>query len=154
MHSSRVSSSTPVISTIDSLAEVAYQVGRVDALGLDTEFLRERTYRAELCLLQLTTPRGPVCVDPLALPELGALAALLGTRSGAATASTAGQPAPPPYTLTLSYQGCADAGVCYPPREDVLVLDRRTGESVPAQAKPGSGRSLVEELSGGSPSSR
>ncbi|MBL8533686.1 MAG: protein-disulfide reductase DsbD N-terminal domain-containing protein [Betaproteobacteria bacterium] len=57
-------------------------------------------------------------------------------------------------TVRAISQGCADAGVCYPPREDVLVLDRRTGESVPAQAKPGSGRSLVEELSGGSPSSR
>lgn len=73
-----MSSSTPVISTIDSLAEVAYQVGRVDALGLDTEFLRERTYRAELCLLQLTTPAGPRCVDPLALADLGPLASVLG----------------------------------------------------------------------------
>jgi len=73
-----VSSSTPVISTIDSLAEVASRIGRVEALGLDTEFLRERTYRAELCLLQLTTPTGPCCVDPLALPDLAPLAAVLG----------------------------------------------------------------------------
>jgi ribonuclease D len=73
-----VSSSTPVISTADSLAEVASRIGRVDALGLDTEFLRERTYRAELCLLQLTTPTGPCCIDPLALPDLGPLVAVLG----------------------------------------------------------------------------
>jgi hypothetical protein len=48
------------------------------AIGLDTEFMRERTYRAELCLLQLTTRNGPICIDPLALPDLSPLAAALG----------------------------------------------------------------------------
>lgn len=58
-------------------------------------------------------------------------------------------------TVRATSQGCADAGVCYPPREDVLVPDRRTGgDSAPVRAKPGSGRSLVEELSRGSSSSR
>lgn len=33
------------------------------------------------------------------------------------------QPAPPPYTLTLSYQGCADVGVCYPPVETTFDID-------------------------------
>ncbi len=70
-------SSTPIISTPDALARVAAQLAGSDAVGLDTEFLRERTYRAELCLLQLTTPEGPVCIDPLALPDLGPLAAAL-----------------------------------------------------------------------------
>lgn len=77
MHSSGVPSSTSIISTPDALAEVAAQLARGDAIGLDTEFLRERTYRAELCLLQLTTPDGPVCVDPIALPDLGPLGATL-----------------------------------------------------------------------------
>jgi ribonuclease D len=72
-----VPSSTSIISTPDALAGLAAQVASTAAIGIDTEFLRERTYRAELCLLQLTTPGGPVCVDPLALQELGPLAATL-----------------------------------------------------------------------------
>ncbi|MCP5329268.1 MAG: ribonuclease D [Steroidobacteraceae bacterium] len=62
----------PIIATPEALADVAARVQTTAAIGLDTEFLRERTYRAELCLVQLTTPTGPVCVDPLALAaELG-----------------------------------------------------------------------------------
>jgi len=29
-----------------------------------------------------------------------------------------------PYKLTLSYQGCADAGICYPPVENTLTISR------------------------------
>ncbi|HVN98581.1 MAG TPA: ribonuclease D [Steroidobacteraceae bacterium] len=42
-------------------------------VGLDTEFMRERTYYAQLCLLQLGADGLAVCVDPLALPSLEAL---------------------------------------------------------------------------------
>lgn len=41
-------------------------------LALDTEFMREKTYRAELCLLQLALGEDAVCVDPLALAGSGA----------------------------------------------------------------------------------
>lgn len=34
-------------------------------IGVDTEFMRERTYFAELCLLQIATPDEIFCVDPL-----------------------------------------------------------------------------------------
>lgn len=34
-------------------------------LGVDTEFMREKTYFAELCLIQLSTPEAIYCVDPL-----------------------------------------------------------------------------------------
>ena len=37
----------------------------VDRIGVDTEFMRERTYFAELCLLQVSTGAGIVCADPL-----------------------------------------------------------------------------------------
>jgi ribonuclease D len=40
------------------------------ALALDTEFLRERTFYAKLCLLQVATEELVACVDPLALPTL------------------------------------------------------------------------------------
>jgi ribonuclease D len=35
-------------------------------LGVDTEFMRERTYFAQLCLTQIATPDEIWCVDPLA----------------------------------------------------------------------------------------
>ena len=34
-------------------------------LGVDTEFMREKTYFAQLCLIQLSTPERIFCVDPL-----------------------------------------------------------------------------------------
>ncbi len=73
-----MSSSTPLISTQTALEDLLAALSGSTEIGIDTEFLRERTYRAELCLLQLTTPHGPVCVDPIALPELAPLGALLG----------------------------------------------------------------------------
>ena len=49
------------------------------------------------------------------------------------------QPAPPPYTLTLSYQGCADVGVCYPPVETTFDIDGnglyQAPDAAPASAK-------------------
>ena len=114
MHSSRVSSSTPVISTSDELAAIADKVCASEAIGIDTEFLRERTYRAELCLLQLTTPAGPVCVDPLALPELGPLGAVLGAGVAAAP-SPVPMPAPPPaLPLKVLHAARQDLEVLFP----------------------------------------
>lgn len=46
-------------------------------MALDTEFLRERTYYAQLCLIQIATPERIACVDPLALRELDPLLAVL-----------------------------------------------------------------------------
>jgi ribonuclease D len=42
------------------------------AIALDTEFMREKTYRAELCLLQIAVGDEAVCIDPLALDNQGA----------------------------------------------------------------------------------
>ena len=41
-----------------------------DVLGVDTEFMREKTFFAQLCLVQLATPEGIFCVDPLADIEM------------------------------------------------------------------------------------
>jgi ribonuclease D len=62
-----------------ALEALAERAGRAAAIALDTEFLRERTYRAELCLLQIAFPEGAVCVDPLAVPDLTPLRAALGS---------------------------------------------------------------------------
>jgi ribonuclease D len=58
------------------LAGVATALGAHAAVGLDTEFMRERTYYAQLCLLQLAAPGVAVCVDTLAVADLTPLRAL------------------------------------------------------------------------------
>ncbi|MDH3621444.1 MAG: ribonuclease D, partial [Gammaproteobacteria bacterium] len=36
-----------------------------EQIGVDTEFMRERTYFAQLCLVQISTPGDIWCADPL-----------------------------------------------------------------------------------------
>ena len=64
----------PIADTADAVTDLAARLASCARIGLDTEFLRERTYRAELCLIQLSAGDDAVCVDPLAVTELGALA--------------------------------------------------------------------------------
>jgi ribonuclease D len=73
-----LSTQPPIITHPDALASLSEQLAAATHLGLDTEFLRERTYRAELCLLQIADTRGPLCIDPLALPSLAPLASVMG----------------------------------------------------------------------------
>jgi ribonuclease D len=42
-------------------------------LALDTEFIRERSYRPQLCLIQIATPDEVVVIDPLRLDSLDCL---------------------------------------------------------------------------------
>ncbi|HXA92124.1 MAG TPA: ribonuclease D [Steroidobacteraceae bacterium] len=67
-----------IVTNQADLEQLALRLASAEAIGLDTEFLRERTYRAELCLLQIADPAGPLCVDPLALENLEALVPVLG----------------------------------------------------------------------------
>jgi ribonuclease D len=67
----------PIVTTPEALSELAAHLEAFEHVGLDTEFLRERTYRAELCLVQLSSPTDAACVDPLALTELAPLARIL-----------------------------------------------------------------------------
>ncbi|HTX24658.1 MAG TPA: ribonuclease D [Steroidobacteraceae bacterium] len=67
-----------IITNQNGLAHLAARLADARAVALDTEFLRERTYRAELCLLQIADPAGPVCIDPLAIEDLRPLAPVLG----------------------------------------------------------------------------
>jgi len=46
-------------------------------VAVDTEFMREKTYFPQLCLIQLATPDHIACIDPLAFGDLGPLKALL-----------------------------------------------------------------------------
>ena len=73
--------------SLDNLCE---RLRPSDWLGLDTEFVRESTFWARLCLVQVADRNGIVaCVDPLAVPSLAPLFELL-TRDGVTTVFHAG----------------------------------------------------------------
>jgi ribonuclease D len=66
--------STPeIIRDRAGLAQLCEEFASADAIGLDTEFLRERTYFAQLCLLQISDGASAHCVDTLAMRDLAAL---------------------------------------------------------------------------------
>jgi ribonuclease D len=66
-----------IVTTTASLADWATRLQSAPAIGLDTEFLRERTYRAELCLIQAATADDATCIDPLAEMSLTSLIPVL-----------------------------------------------------------------------------
>jgi ribonuclease D len=67
----------PILATAPALAGLAARLSASTRIGLDTEFLRERTYRAQLCLVQIASADEAVCVDPLASGTLAPLAPVL-----------------------------------------------------------------------------
>lgn len=71
--------STPYsyINTPDALQQLCDELSHSQWLTLDTEFIRERTYSARLCLIQIANTERVACIDPLALPDLGPLHELL-----------------------------------------------------------------------------
>ena len=65
---------------IDTPAALTELCGRLKGkpwIAVDTEFMRERTYYPELCLVQVATDELVACVDPLALTSLEPLLAVL-----------------------------------------------------------------------------
>lgn len=69
------------ITTADELAKALEWLSASDFVALDTEFMRERTYYAGLCLIQAATPEGCAVIDPLALADLEPLWRFLADRS-------------------------------------------------------------------------
>lgn len=61
-----------------SVVALAARLTHAPWIALDTEFMRERTYRAQLCLLQFALPGEAVCVDPIADIDLAPLRAAMG----------------------------------------------------------------------------
>jgi ribonuclease D len=61
------------VDTEAGLAALCEQLRGQPVLALDTEFLREKTYYAQLCLLQVASDGLIACVDPLALDNLDPL---------------------------------------------------------------------------------
>lgn len=55
------------------LAELCDQIDDSKRFAMDLEFIPERTYDPELCLVQVATDRGPHIIDPIALRDLSPL---------------------------------------------------------------------------------
>ena len=65
------------ISTYEDLSALCARARGFSAVAIDTEFLRERTYHAKLCLVQVATPDECAVIDPLAIDDLSPLAGLM-----------------------------------------------------------------------------
>ena len=64
------------ISTQEDFEDFIARSANSPFLAIDTEFLRERTYRPQLCLLQMATEDEVVLVDPFDLQDLSPLSDL------------------------------------------------------------------------------
>lgn len=65
------------ISTSEELERFCERASSCPVLAVDTEFLRERTYRPKLCLIQLATSADDIAaVDPIAIRDLSPIADL------------------------------------------------------------------------------
>ena len=66
----------------DQLGAVANALERAPWIGIDTEFMREKTFFPKLCLLQISAPGYIWFIDTLSIADLGPLAgALMGAES-------------------------------------------------------------------------
>jgi ribonuclease D len=61
----------------DALRDLAAELLALGSFALDTEFVREKYYRPQLCLIQVATREKSVLIDPIALPDLAPLVAVL-----------------------------------------------------------------------------
>ncbi|PHS40289.1 MAG: ribonuclease D, partial [Robiginitomaculum sp.] len=55
-----------IITTTDSLAKFCKNAQSAPFIALDTEFMRERTFYSQLCLIQMATPDDECIIDPMA----------------------------------------------------------------------------------------
>ena len=65
------------INTEAGLITFCQQISDTPWLAVDTEFLREKTYYAQLCLIQVATEDRIACIDPLAITDLTAILDLI-----------------------------------------------------------------------------
>ena len=55
---------------VEHVDTIAADLSTAEVIGLDTEFMREKTFFSELCLVQVSTGNSIYCVDPLAEPGM------------------------------------------------------------------------------------
>ena len=61
---------TRTITTSEDLLQFCATFGDEQFITVDTEFIRERTYFPQLCLMQVATSKEAVAIDPIAGPEM------------------------------------------------------------------------------------
>jgi ribonuclease D len=71
------STNTPYIDTEQGLRDLVDRMRGAEAIAVDTEFMRERTYWAKLCLVQVGDGEHAAAVDPFAIEDLSPLFELL-----------------------------------------------------------------------------
>ena len=69
------------ISTNEDLCAFCERARAFDAVAIDTEFLRERTFHPRLCLVQVATEDECAVIDPIVIEDLAPLAALMADSS-------------------------------------------------------------------------
>jgi ribonuclease D len=69
--------SVKFIDTQDAFHQFCQQIKDSNWLAIDTEFLREKTYHPQLCLIQIANDDVIACVDPLAITDLTELLDIL-----------------------------------------------------------------------------
>ncbi|MDH5728056.1 MAG: ribonuclease D, partial [Gammaproteobacteria bacterium] len=69
--------SVKMITSSHELIEFCDYLSKQEWIAIDTEFLREKTYYPQLCLIQIATIEQCACIDPLVLPELTPLQQIL-----------------------------------------------------------------------------
>lgn len=68
------------VDTPEALRALVDRFRQAPLVGIDTEFMRERTYFAKLCLVQVSTAEESAIIDPLAVNDLTPLCELLTDR--------------------------------------------------------------------------
>ncbi len=58
------------VDTEEKLQQLCSRLQDATVLALDTEFVREKTYRAKLCLIQVASEDTIACIDPVALKDI------------------------------------------------------------------------------------
>ena len=77
MNNQQKSSEMRYVDTPQALTELCQELNKAAVIAVDTEFIREKTYFANLCLIQVASTSVTACVDPLALENLDELLAIL-----------------------------------------------------------------------------
>ena len=57
-------------SMVEQVDAIAADISSPAYIGLDTEFMREKTFFAELCLVQISTQNAIYCIDPLGSADM------------------------------------------------------------------------------------
>ncbi len=70
-----------IITSISQWENIAECFISSDWIGVDTEFMRDRTYYPQLCLVQLSSPELTICIDTLAFDSSALLASILADKN-------------------------------------------------------------------------